>query len=188
MVKQIIFFDSVFVSEINDDKLKNKILDILDKNIDKNNGNKRSNVGGFQTKNINDKYLSQIFTEKAKTILVNNFKFKKDFQLILRNMWINCNKKGNFNLPHVHPKSNFSGSFYLSPSVNGGELVFNRNDKSAEFTDNALYFEGNDFFSLATIKPKKNSFILFSSHLEHMVTPHFDDEDRVSVSFNFDIE
>ena len=187
MDKKIIFSDSVFISEINDDKLENKILHILNKNINENNGSTNSNVGGFQTKDINDEYLFKIFTEKTKTILIDNFKIKKKFQLNMGNMWINCNKKGDFNLPHIHPKSNFSGVFYLSSSVIGGELVFNRNDKSAGFTDNSMYFDGCDFFDNYAIKPKKNAFILFSSHLEHMVVPHFDNEDRISVSFNFNI-
>ena len=75
MDKKIIFSDSVFISEINDDKLENKILHILNKNINENNGSTNSNVGGFQTKDINDEYLFKIFTEKTKTILIELIKY-----------------------------------------------------------------------------------------------------------------
>jgi len=68
-----------------------------------------------------------------------------------------------------------------------GKLIFLRNDKAASLTDNSIYLQGSDFHSYYEIQPKNNLFILFPSHLDHMVAPHNDDKPRISVSFNFEL-
>lgn len=187
MVKQIIFSDSIFISEITDNKIEEKINYILNQNKTREKQNIRSNVNGDQIQ-FKDTYLSNIFTNKAVQILTGNYNLKKGFSLTMGNMWINLNPQKSYNSAHTHPQSNFSGCFYINPSNDGGDLVFLRNDKCVSFTDNDSFFEGSDFNDVFTIKPKKNLFVLFSSHLTHLVTPQFSSEDRVSISFNFSIK
>ena len=60
-------------------------------------------------------------------------------------------------------------------------------DKSVSLTNNSAFLEGSDFNNYYEIQPIKNLFVLFPSHLDHMVAPHNDNKPRVSVSFNFEL-
>jgi hypothetical protein len=52
------------------------------------------------------------------------------------------------------------------------------------WTRNQDIINNNETSNSWILKPSKNLFVLFSSHIEHMVVPHNDDESRISVSFN----
>ena len=54
---------------------------------------------------------------------------------------------------------------------------------------NIINFERDiDFKEEYHIQPLKNQLMIFPSYLLHMVTPHFEDISRISVSFNINIE
>ncbi len=50
------------------------------------------------------------------------------------------------------------------------------------------FLKSADFKEEYHFKPLKHQLIIFPSHLLHMVTPHFDDRPRISVSFNISIK
>ena len=183
MDKHIIFSDSIIVTEILNDKLDETILKILEEEEIANKGVEKSNFGGFQTNIINNFYLNKVFTIKAAKWIFENYNSDKKTNLTITNLWINKNFKGSFNIPHVHPKSNFSGVYYVDACEEQGKLVFFRNDKSTQM--NEKYFESTDFYNEYFLCPKKRMFVLFPSHLQHMVTPNLIDKPRISVSFNF---
>jgi uncharacterized protein (TIGR02466 family) len=185
MAKKIIFSDSIIFSEIKDNELDEIILRILKEKEDTNQGVLKSNKKGFQTDTIDNFYLSKTFTKKAGECLKENYNTHKKTTITLLNLWINKNYKKSYNFPHIHPKSNFSGVYYVSVSKEAGKLIFLRNDKTVEFTDNHVYFKETDFYNAYEVQPKNNMFVLFSAHLNHMVEPHYDDKPRISVSFNF---
>jgi uncharacterized protein (TIGR02466 family) len=187
MDKKIIFSESIIFSTIEDSDLTEIILRLLDENEKRKKTAFKSNRGGYQTDPIDNFYLNKSFTTEALRCLQNNYNITKQAKLNLLNLWINKNYKGSFNVPHVHPKSNFSGIFYVEVAEKDGQLIFIRNDKSNSFTDNSYFFNGLDFNVTYDIQPKKNMFIIFPSHLDHMVMPHFDDKPRISVSFNFEL-
>jgi len=185
MLKKIIFSDSIIFSEIKDDQLHEIILRILKEKEALNQSNLRSNRKGFQTDTIDNFYLNKTFTLKAVECLKENYTADEKTKLELTNLWINKNYKESYNIPHTHPISNFSGIYYVDASEKEGKLIFLRNDKTASFTNNGSFLNCSDFHSNYEIQPKNNLFILFPSHLDHMVTPHNDDKPRISVSFNF---
>ncbi len=92
-------------------------------------------------------------------------------------------EKNNFNHPHVHPRSNFSGIYYLKVPKKGGELIFLENDKRS-MSDLFSFIDSEEFYSEYYIYPKKGLFLLFPSSLSHMVKPHIENTDRISVAFN----
>jgi uncharacterized protein (TIGR02466 family) len=185
MDRKIIFSDSIILSEIKNNELDEIILRTLKEEENTSQGVVKSNRKGFQTDTIDNFYLSKTFTEKAGECLKENYNIDKKTKISLFNLWINKNYKGSYNAPHTHPKSNFSGVYYVSVSKKEGKLIFLRNDKTAGFTDNHMYLKETDFYNTFEIQPKNNMFVLFSSHLDHMVEPHYDDKPRISVSFNF---
>ena len=98
------------------------------------------------------------------------------------------NNKNNFNTPHIHQLSNFSGVYYVEVSDKNGELIFFRGDKSNQILEIQSFIKDKDFYEEYHVKPLKNQLIIFPSHLMHMVKPHFEEKPRISVSFNITIE
>ena len=82
----------------------------------KKNGRKRSNVGGFQSHDLNLKEL--ILQSLIKNIenygnIFCNEILKINKKITLNNMWLNINFYKDYNISHVHPFSVLSGVFYI---------------------------------------------------------------------------
>ncbi len=184
MEKIELFTDSIIVDYLFDEELDNKIIKVLQAEEKNNKGNKISNFGGFQTKPIKDQKICHTLLVKSGNAISQAYDVKFKYSLI--NLWINKNLKHNFNMPHIHPRSDFSGVYYVEVKENNGDLVFIRNDVSNKEIDGL--FHKTDFVSSSTIKPKKNQLILFPSNLQHMVTPHEEEGLRISVSFNLSLD
>ena len=99
-------------------------------------------------------------------------------------MWINSNKKGDFNKIHNHPCSHFSGVYYLQVQNDGGQLIFYRGDTSNQMVGIQHFIDNADTRTNFEIQPLSNQIIIFPSNLLHTVQPHKSNEPRVSVSFN----
>jgi len=182
MVKVNLFTDSIIIESVIDQDLDEAIIKVLN-NEEKNNKNVlKSNKGGFQTENINDKKICQTLLNEAGKAISKNYNVNANYSL--HNLWINKNLKNNYNTLHTHPGSQFSGSYYVDVKKNGGDLVFFRNDISNSMLDVDGIILSSDFTQRYYIKPLKNQLILFSSNLQHMVTAHSDEGARISVSFN----
>lgn len=147
-----------------------------------------SNYGGWQS-NFLDLRDPEIESLSSSIMLrVNELKTQlgilNDFYL--DNMWININGPGDFNKPHIHPGSFFSGAFYIKVNKNSGSLVFKNQYPGHEcFFGNLRLTKSNHFTSGNwIIEPEPNMLVLFPSLLEHYVLPNTSKEDRISISFN----
>ncbi len=187
MDKIPIFQDSIIFGSIVNQELDKNILDILDNEMKKNEGVFYTNKGGYQTENIFQEKINNFLLNKSAELLVQNYNLK-NVKINLLNLWINHNLKGDYNSPHIHQTSNFSGIYYVEVSKEGGNLIFFRGDRSNQMLDIQSFLKDKDFQEEFHIKPVKNQLIIFPSHLIHMVTPHLDNKPRVSVSFNISIE
>jgi uncharacterized protein (TIGR02466 family) len=189
MAKVNIFSSNVLVSKIESNQLKKEILKEINY-AEKNNQNRIvSNMGGFQTNDLQNKTITSYLRQESIKLLIENYRFKKGkVHFSLPSFWINKNYKGNFNSPHVHPYSNFSGVYFVDVTNSGGGLKFLNNDTSAEMIGNHTYIDDSSFHSFYTIYPKNNLLVLFSSNLKHMVEPHFEDKGRITVAFNINIK
>jgi uncharacterized protein (TIGR02466 family) len=147
-----------------------------------------SNRGGWQSPS--DFYLNESFDQFTDYILKNALMSLKHYNLNfkLSNMWININKKGNYNVIHNHPISIISGVFWVKTPKNCGSLVFQsphsftqpsllRNIDS-EIAKEQNYYDSYSFF------PKEGTMILFPSDLLHGVEPNESEDDRISIAFN----
>ena len=167
--------------------LNNEIFKCLKEEEDKSNGNFKSNEGGFQTKPILNKLINSCILNKSAELIMNNYTSNNKIYFNLTNLWINKNKKGDFNVLHRHGKSHFSGCFYLKVPEKKGEIIF-RLEKYFELYEDLIIDEHNEFNDFFKITPKNNMFLIFPSNLYHMVNPHNEDMERISVSFNIDLK
>jgi len=104
----------------------------------------------------------------------------------INNWWINISGKNAYNERHMHPKSDFSGVFYIKcDPEKSGNIVFGAGDLR---TDMDLYSHAiKDECKLYPnwwFPPERGSLILFPSGLRHGVDPNISEEDRISVAFN----
>ena len=142
--------------------------------------NKLSNVGGYQSQNVALEEHFLPLTNKLTPVLR---AVADDIGMVfnINNAWLNINRKNNFNSPHLHPNSAFSGVVYLKTNAASGKIIFFNPTMSEAFPINNQieHFWGSYFF-----EPKVGDVLVFPSYLRHYVEPNFSDEDRISIAFN----
>jgi len=183
MDKVDIFKDCLLIDNLKDDNLNKEILNELDTHKSQKKYRKRSNRGGFQTE-IESRYIKNCLIQQSFFMLKRAYELPDCRAYI--DAWINENKKGDYNNLHSHIGSNYSGTYYVSVPEKDGELVFKR-DPAVLWTRNQEIVSNNETSNTWILRPQNNMFILFPSHIEHMVVPHGEAKPRVSVSFNISL-
>jgi len=195
----------IFPSLIYEDKpegflnIKNGLIDYIYNLELKNpsNGNRRSNIGGWQSDNPKfyrddpefQPYCDWIISNlKQYTEFMN---FKKPYDFNLDSMWVNINRRFHFNISHHHPNSHLAGVLWIKTPRDCGEFTF---ESPNEFTEYQLCSIQNEdmirkYLSCPgyTINPEEGKIIIFPSHLRHFVTENLSDQDRISIAFNMTI-
>ena len=183
MAKIPIFQDSIILDSLIDTQLDETIYKVLKNEMEKKDGSFFSNKGGYQTVSINNEKICNTILNKSVKMITENYRiFNSNFTM--NALWINQNKKGNYNSPHIHPLSVFAGVYYLNVAETGGDLIFFRSDRSNQMLDINKDLIDEDFNAEYHLRPLKNQIILFPSNLIHMVSAHFEDKPRISISFN----
>lgn len=166
-------------------------------------GRSRSNRGGYQTSDLstddpvfadllsNIRSISQtIFEEAYAPFCATHYQ-----SISIGNYWVNINRRGGYNVEHVHPGAFLSGVYYVNidPQSNPAPITFLRH--SDWIMNHGVYFydsvsgEKPPFIEhQVELSPRTGALLLFPSHLPHRVEPNQSDSDRVSISFNVDLE
>lgn len=138
-----------------------------------------SNKGGYQGHNF---YYEPLIEQIATCFPQRDDKKLKEFS---SNMWVNINKKGDWNDIHDHDPyagTALSGVFYVKTPVNCGKIRFyDPRQFVTKAPDMKYYNDGNHYHY---IDPQPNLLIIFPGWLKHSVEPNLSDQDRISVSFN----
>jgi uncharacterized protein (TIGR02466 family) len=100
-------------------------------------------------------------------------------ELALSSLWVNIMPKNCYHAFHLHPNSVVSGTYYLSVPKGSSPLRI-------EDPRSALFMASPPRKIQQDLTPKAGEVILFESWLKHEVPPHHSNEDRISVSFNYD--
>jgi len=183
-VKKILWEDSIIHDNFYDEDTSIRIKDIL--NICKANNNfaNKSNVNGFQTKNLDDKIIAKQILEWSAILIKKEYKVKSNIKLDLElnNFWINENYKYSYNKSHTHPGANLSGVYYLDVPENSGNIFFE--DFTKQFTNLHSCFEGEEFQNYMSLKNNTNQLVIFPSNITHGVEASMTDKPRISLSFN----
>ncbi|NDG84064.1 MAG: hypothetical protein EBX52_03380 [Proteobacteria bacterium] len=100
-------------------------------------------------------------------------------KLELSALWVNVMPKNCYHAFHIHPNSVVSGTYYVS--VPGGSGPLRIEDPRA-----SLFMACPPRTIQCDLVPRNGEVILFESWLKHEVPPHSCDENRISISFNYD--
>ena len=148
--------------------------------IDKDEGVTKSNRGGWQSEllppNGELEPLTLEIVEFCKSI---NLDIN---EIVIPQMWINVNKKNDWNIIHSHGQYTLSGTYYVKVPEDSGKIVF-RDPRPAAINNN-FFVNRFDKGEFRRIKPVEGLLILFPSYLDHFVEPSNADEDRISISFD----
>lgn len=164
-----------------------KAVEYIQKLKDADPGRKVSNIGGWQSNNIDFssvEELKEVFDviNEGVQCVVDSVQENGFTNFSLGDSWINVNKGTDFNRQHTHAGSTFSGCLYLKAAESAGAIEFARPDNMALHprTDNKTGI----FFQTASFKPVVGRLLIFPAWLPHMVLPSASDEERISVAFN----
>ena len=106
------------------------------------------------------------------------------------NSWGNLQKKGNYIKEHRHNNTQFSGVFYLQTPENSGEIIFTTRNATwiNSYWEPSLtgYDDLNSFEK--KFSPQQCGIFLFPAHLDHYVTRSHSEEERYSISFNYNLD
>ena len=115
-------------------------------------------------------------------------------EVVLSNAWCNINRKDGMNIPHTHPGSMYSGVIWLKASEGAGEFVINESDHRIMLQAEPWYGRLKDptsppphWCSGVSFKPKEGDILVFPGFLSHQVMPNKNEDDRISLSFNFQV-
>jgi uncharacterized protein (TIGR02466 family) len=181
----------IFYSFLDDTTLDIDLKDLTDYCYfvkDNDTGNKLSNVGGWQSSNLDPivpelRPLVSCILERAEK-LISLYNLPNTFKI--DPIWININKKHDYNMIHEHPRSLFAGVFYVKAPKDSGDLVFiNPNPTVQHYINQSTLDEHNPFNSCAWgITPTENTLMMFPAWLPHHTLPNLSNEDRISIAFN----
>ena len=157
-----------------------------------NPGRVISNVGGYQSNDLDLWANEPILSSLLNQIQIHSNKFAKEFinnnEQVLDNIWFNINLYKDFNNSHNHPLSNISGVYYVKTPDDCGNIVFEHPaiDVLSYYYSLTSLKEFNEYNSFTWWKPAiENYLYLFPSWLKHYVQPNKNKtEERISISFN----
>jgi uncharacterized protein (TIGR02466 family) len=181
------------LKEINNEKIKE--FAYFKKNNNQQEIVQKSNFGGWQSKNLNkgeekeiDKLVEIILKESLEFIKI--YSLHEKYNLYFDNIWININKKGDCNVPHIHANSFISGVYYVDSNIDSGNIVFENPCQSFDYFINNIELKKGNGYNLKGVfyHPENNKLILFPSYLIHYVQPNKSLNDRISLSFNLNIK
>lgn len=112
--------------------------------------------------------------------------FHPERNIVVREGWANVNGKGAFNTIHEHDTFHYSGAYYVAVGKveegRSGAIEFlNPSGISAIPLPNRAYISPPKI----TLVPKAGTIMVFPAYLRHWVYPNQNDEERVSIAFNY---
>ena len=190
MITEHHFPTMIYIKDFPDSEKLNKYLEpkiIQWSQQDK--GEQKTNAGGWHsTTNMNKKEEYNPLTRELFIMQEEIYqKEKLSRKPVCGNMWANINGPGNFNRPHLHPNSLFSGVYWIkTPQKSGNLMVYDPRPGVQLTMPNRK--EGKlspELWREVHYEPKAGRCIMFPSWLWHEVKPNESNQTRISVSFNF---
>ena len=112
---------------------------------------------------------------------------KKNNKPRITGMWSVINSSTASNERHFHPNNFLSCAYYVKAPISCGDInFFDPRDanviRTPNFSERNLL--NNDRLGIV---PEEGLFVLFPSYLNHSVEPNKSNEERIVISFNFDL-
>ena len=103
-------------------------------------------------------------------------------QIHIPQLWVNVNKKGNWNIIHQHGQYDLSGTYYVKVPKDSGRLVFR--DPRLAAIGNKFMINRFDNGEFKNVNVMEGMLGIWPAYLDHFVEPSNTDEERISISFD----
>jgi len=190
MITEYHFPTPVYIQEVSNAVKLNQYLEqkILQWS-QQNKGVSKTNAGGWHsTTDMNRKEEYNVLTKELFAMQYEIFKKELLAQKpVLGNMWANINYPGNFNRPHLHPNSLFSGVYWVKAPEKSGDLMLYEPRPGVHTTMPNRKEEKlpPELWREVHYTPRAGTIVMFPAWLWHEVRPNQSNDTRISVSFNF---
>ena len=184
MKKIDIYPSTIYIDRIFDEHYITQSLDIASELYKHHDSDDCSARNGWQSPK--DLYNILHFSKLADLILhkVKDKIIENNTEPFISAMWLNVHDYHGFNHVHVHSGSWYSGVFYLKCSKTSGNITFTDPRPAAEMSK----FHQHINSKLHTVSPAVGDLILFPSWLPHFVEPNLSNTQRISISFNIELD
>jgi len=132
----------------------------------------KSNCGGFQSPSQGFENFPYI------EYFQSQLEFLPAFNFI--NWWMNINRKGDYNFPHIHSGSNLSGVWYLTDNHEAPIHFLSPFAYTRGELYNAMNLPEGEYY----MRCNAGDMLIFPSDLQHYVKPNTTEQPRVSIAFN----
>ena len=190
MITEHHFPTMIYIKDFPDSEKLNKYLEpkiIQWSQQDK--GTQKTNSGGWHSKtDMNQKEEYNPLTRELFNMQEEIYqKEHLSLQPVCGNMWANINGPGNFNRPHIHPNSLFSGVYFIkTPQKSGNLMVYDPRPGVQMTMPNRKKGElPPELWREVHYEPKAGRCIMFPAWMWHEVRTNESNDTRISVSFNF---
>ena len=185
--KYEIFPTSIWKFKVSNYKTLNKniISEVYKLKENDNDGLTKSNRGGwhsYQSSKLFPK-LSKIISNSLCEILDINEYIKPTM------IWVNINSRNDYNDGHDHLDAYYSGVYYVKIPKNSGNLYFLNpiwTPPLQKRFSSLMDLDSND--KEIEFEAKEGDLYLFGGKVPHRVGRSLSDEDRISISFNFNFK
>jgi len=170
--------------------IKQALLELREQDAGINRSNQRgwhSEDALHQSEHPEFKWLTEQVYQVGTQLIRHAENFPIETQIYLSSLWGNINDFGAWNAPHAHLPCEWSGCIYIDVDESPSE------QNSGICPGDILFFDpmpvGSPYRPAATVNytPKNGTLYLFPGYLLHMVAPHYEQDPRISMAFNFRI-
>ena len=169
---------------------KNLIKFVYEEQEKDSEGLRLSNIGGWQSpptyKDYNNILLSTVSETLRSYFNQNVLDMSKGINF--EGLWININKRGDYNVTHNHPLNHMAGVFWINTPEGCGNFEcqsphsYDYGHETTVYT--SKFREKSNSYGSYGFASTEGTIMLFPASLNHRVTPSQSDEDRISSSFN----
>ena len=103
-------------------------------------------------------------------------------EIIIPQLWVNVNKRGDWNIIHQHGQYDLSGTYYVKVPKDSGRLVFR--DPRPAAIGNKFMINRFDKGEFKNVNVMEGMLGIWPAYLDHFVEPSNTDEERISISFD----
>ena len=179
-------------------ELENSCLVIADDDVAGQQWCEDNNFPGYTSyASLDDlRWRFPVFEELVNLLDKHVAAFAKDLQfnlddkkLKLESIWINILPEGGFHTSHLHSHSVISGTTYVSVPTGASAIKFEDPRHSMMMAaPTRLADAREEMRSFVNVQPEVGEVLLWESWLRHEVPMNMSEEERISVSFNYDWE
>ena len=149
-----------------------------------------SNMGGWQSQPTYKDYNNILLSTVSET-LISYFKqnvLDMSKEIVFEGLWMNINKKGDYNAAHDHPNCHMAGVFWIHSPGECGLLELQNPHSFSMGTEMMMYTsefrDKTNAYGSYSLPPLEGTISLFPASINHRVTVNESDGERVSSAFN----